>query len=571
MLTETFRDHGIIVPNNTTGEVDVPCPECSPKRKKKNDPCLSVNTEDATWFCHHCGWSGGLRRTEGGRIEPKPKVYARPKPPVDSKLTDKALQYLQSRGITQAVAERNNLSSQTVWMPQVGGEVSTICFPYYRNGELINAKYRDGKKNFRMEKGAERILYGLSDVDPDGTIIVEGEMDKLACEVAGWPNAISVPDGAPTPDTKNYASKFDFLDDQVASVNRWIIAVDGDAPGDRLAEELARSFGREKCLVVSCREGCMDANDDLLKHGPDALRETIAGAAPIPIEGVFTADDLRGEIENLYENGLEKGVSTGWPSLDGYYTVRPGEFTVVTGIPNSGKSNWLDALTVNLARDHGWNVAMFSPENQPLEDHMARVMEKYVSRPFHDGPTQRMDRDTVDIARRWVSEHFHWILPPDDAEWTIDAILGRAAQLVFQYGIRGLVIDPWNELEDLCPPNQTETQYISQSLKRIRQFGRRYGVHVWIVVHPTKLRKNERGDYPVPTLYDCGGSAHWRNKADNGICVWRDLSGEGGSQVDIHIQKIRFRQIGQLGMSSLQYQKVWGGYLDEQQPRSVAI
>jgi twinkle protein len=126
-------------------------------------------------------------------------------------------------------------------------------------------------------------------------------------------------------------------------------------------------------------------------------------------------------------------------------------------------------------------------------------------------------------------------------------------------------------MEHLCPSDQTETQYISQSLKRIRQFGRRHGVHVWIVVHPTKLRKNERGEYPVPTLYDCGGSAHWRNKADNGICIWRDLGGDAGPMVDVHIQKIRFRQIGRLGMSTLKYQPAWSGYEDPANPRAIAI
>lgn len=506
MLKESFAQYGIDVPNGRAGEIDVPCPECSPTRKKKKDPCLSVNTDEGTWFCHHCGWAGGLKRDDAGRIEPVPKVYSRPKPFRASELSEKAVRFLKGRGITPTVAHRNRLSTQTVFMPQCGEQVSTICFPYYRDGELVNAKYRDGRKHFRMEKGAERILFGLDDIDPTATIIVEGELDKLSCETAGWPNCVSVPDGAPTPDTKNYSNKFEFLDDpRVAAVELWVIAVDGDEPGKRLSEELCRRFGREKCRLVEWPEGCKDANEVLKNHGAEALSQVLAEAKPIPIEGVFTAEDLSGDIDKLYDDGLEKGVSTGWPCLDDYYTVRPGEFTVVTGIPNSGKSNWLDALTVNLARDHGWNFAMFSPENQPLSDHMARIIEKYVGRPFHDGPTQRMSRDTMDIARRWVSQHFRWILPSDDAEWTIDAVLERAAQLVYQYGIRGLVIDPWNEMEHLCPADQTETQYISQSLKRIRQFGRRYGVHVWIVVHPTKLRKNERGDYPVPTLYDCGG------------------------------------------------------------------
>ena len=565
-MLETFAEYGIDLPNTASGEHDTTCPECSPGRKKKSDRCLSVNADEGTWFCHHCGWSGALKQEKPDTPRrSKPKAYTRPKAAPTTDLAPEALKWMTNdRRIPEPVIRRNKVASGTVWMPQLEKEVSVIQFPYYRDGELINIKHRDGRKNFRMEKGAERILWGLDDIDPECTVIVEGEIDKLACEAAGWQACVSVPDGAPSPNTKNYSAKFDFLDadeDKLRSVKRWILAVDGDEPGERLKDELSRRFGREKCLTVEWPEGCKDANDVLIKHGGEDLAEVLSEAQPYPIEGAFTVMDVRDRVLRLYEHGWEKGVSTGWPQLDHYYTVRPGEFTVVTGIPNSGKSNWIDALTVNLAAHHGWRIAVFSPENQPLEDHMARIIEKWSGMPFHDGPNQRMDRGGLDSAMVWAHRHFTWILPDDDADWTIDVVLDRARQLVYRQGIRGLVIDPWNELEHMCPRDMTETQYISMSLKRIRQFGRRHGVHIWVVVHPQKLHKDKSGNYPVPTLYDCAGSAHWRNKADNGIAIWRDF-GAADKTVEIHVQKIRFRQIGKLGMARLTYQPVTESYQD---------
>ena len=106
----------------------------------------------------------------------------------------------------------------------------------------------------------------------------------------------------------------------------------------------------------------------------------------------------------------------------------------------------------------------------------------------------------------------------------------------------------------------TETEYVSQCLKRVRVFARSRGVHVWIVVHPAKLSRANDGKYPVPTLYDCSGSAHWRNKCDNGIVVWRDLSGSDKDEVQIHVQKIRFRQIGKRGMVRLYYEPACATY-----------
>lgn len=566
---KTFLDYGIDLPHNGVGEVYTICPQCSHTRKKKRAKCLSVNVDEQVWCCHHCGWAGtlkeGVRRTEIAWAKP---TYRKPAPErlPKSDLPAKVLEFFGKRGISEDVLIRNKIGYGSVYMPQVEDHVSAISFPYYRGGELVNIKWRDGKKNFRLETGAERIPFGLDDVANEQTWIwVEGEIDKLALEVAGFLNVVSVPTGAPTPESKDYSSKFDYLEncsDLISAAQHHIIAVDGDAPGRALEDELARRLGREKCRRVIWPEKCKDANEVLLSRGEMDLVLCISNAQPYPVKGVFEVLDLSDRIDNLYANGYEKGVTTGWAPLDELYTVRAGEFTVVTGIPNSGKSNFVDALHVNLAKQHGWRLAIFSPENQPLEDHMARIIEKYAMRPFNEGPTPRMSREELAQAKQWVNDHFSWILPDDDADWTIDSVLDAARALVFRKGIRGLVVDPWNELEHSRPANMSETEYVSACLKRIRQWGRKYGVHVWIVAHPQKLYKDKDGNYPVPTPYDISGSAHWRNKADNCLTIWRDFAATE-PQVEIHVQKIRFRQIGKIGMAPLGYSKVTATYYDQ--------
>ena len=172
-----------------------------------------------------------------------------------------------------------------------------------------------------------------------------------------------------------------------------------------------------------------------------------------------------------------------------------------------------------------------------------------------------MSQQTLSQGIEWASEHFSWILPDDDAEWTVDTVLEKAKALCFRRGTRGLVIDPWNELEHSVPAGESETLYISGALKRIRQFARRHGIHVWVVAHPAKLYREKDGGYPVPTLYDISGSANWRNKADNGICVWRDF-GDKTAPVEVHVQKVRFRQVGKIGMAPLVYQPSTATYRD---------
>lgn len=278
--------------------------------------------------------------------------------------------------------------------------------------------------------------------------------------------------------------------------------------------------------------------------------------------GIYTVDDLSEPIDDLYERGLPGGASTGWPALDWHYTVKRGLWTVVTGIPGMGKSAILDAILVNLAVLHGWRFCVCSPENQPLARHASQLMALWAGEPFGKGAVERMSVATKERAKKWLGEHFTFILP-DEADCTVDGILALASIVNKQREIQGLVIDPWNELEHRRPPQMNETEYVGQSLTRIRRYARSNDIHLWVVAHPTKLIKNQAGEYPVPTLYDISGSAHWRSKADMGLVVWRDVKTEHAA-TEIHVQKIRFREDGRLGMVKLYFDLVTGRFSETQ-------
>lgn len=558
---KTWSDYGISVNETAVGEYATTCPQCSPGRKKKGVKCLSVNVEKEVWYCNHCAWAGTLKsgaENKGDYKHWQKPQYKRPEYKPISDLPTKVVEWFASRGISEKVLVRNKVNYDSVYMPQEEDFVKAIRFPFFRKGECINIKSRDGKKNFRMETGAERIFYGLDDA-AETVIIVEGEIDKLSIEEAGYLNCWSVPDGAPSPKAKDYTSKFEFLEncEELETVKTFILAVDNDDPGKVLQAELARRLGKERCKLVTWPVGCKDANEVLVNHGMLALKNSIQAAAEFPIDGLFTAKDLYTSVCSYYENGYARGESTGWPGLDEFYTVKPGEFTVVSGMPSCGKSEFLDALLLNLTTI-GWKFAIFSPENYPLERHIAKLSEKITGKPFFNRYGKRMSYDEMVEAQGMLNKHFTFMVPPED-QLSLDGILALARTVAMRKGVNGIVIDPWNEIDHSRDKGMSETEYIHHALGKFRRFAREFNLHLWIVAHPTKMRKDEKGQYPVPTLYDINGSAAWRNKADNGFVVHRDVASES-DEVYIHVQKIKFKDVGKIGKTTLHYDYVTGRY-----------
>jgi twinkle protein len=266
---------------------------------------------------------------------------------------------------------------------------------------------------------------------------------------------------------------------------------------------------------------------------------------------IISPRDLLLPVSELYTAKLTRGYGTGWDGVDFHFTVKPGEFTVITGMPSHGKSEWLDALCTNLAINHNFRIPIFSPENHPLAQHLAKILEKVSGKPFHG--EGRMSHDEMIDALGAIEKNFAFI-QTSETEFTPSHIADQAAD--FLNGTltmpKAMIIDPWNEMDHYRPSGLSETEYISRILTELRRFAREFKTHLFLVAHPMKMQKDKDGNYPVPRPYDISGSAHWYNKADNCITVWRDVV-NAPENVELHIQKVRFKSTGKPGIVHLTY------------------
>jgi twinkle protein len=456
----------------------------------------------------------------------------------------------KTRHISNDTLLRLGVSEAVEWMPKANKEIKTICFNYIRGGELVNIKFRGKNKDFKLTKDAELIFYNLDALEGDKTaVIVEGEIDSLSMHEAGVFNSVSVPNGA-----SKGSQKLEYLDnciDYFIDKTKIILATDADDAGFALREELARRLGKERCYRVSYPEDCKDANEVLVKHGKEALKQMVENATVWPIEGLIAMDDIYEDVCNYYENGYPDGIKVGIDGFDDYLQLLPGQLTTITGIPGSGKSEFTDYLMCMTAKNHKWPWGVCSFENQPVAFHVTKLIEKMAGKAFgfRKDHFNRVNTDEFQYAVGLIDLYFHFI-NINQVELTINGLLDKATELVMRKGIKGLLIDPWNYIEHKIPKGYTETQYISECLTQIKTFAVKTGVHVFLIAHPTKLRKLNNGKYEVPTLYNISGSAHFFNKTDNGVTVWRDFE---NNTVDVHVQKVRYSWLGKVGFCSFSY------------------
>jgi len=409
-----------------------------------------------------------------------------------------------------------------------------------------------------------KTLLGLKKLHPNATSIVlcQRGRDLKILDKLGVEDVLALPNEGIPPDSSEYdrdPDKFWYLADVADKIKNWnkiVFVFDDTAQGLSLRQELARRMGMGKCYTATLSRGTVEKT--LSGLGGDELCADIKEAKPLPIFGLYELDDFEKELFAYFDSGMAAGVGTGWPNVDKLYTVMPGQLTVVTGIPNSGKSEWVDALTLNLALNHGWKFAAFSPENGK-EAHATKLIEKRVEMSADPKSKERMTFDTFYNGSLWVRKHYSFIESTDEMP-TLDWILERAADAALRNGIKGLIIDPWNRIEKKMDGFRAETDYVAAALPKILRFLINYGVHGWLVVHPKQQEKDRKtGKIPAPSLYDMAGSAHFVNMADNGIVIHRSDSIDDTTEV--HVKKVRFKHIGRRGDTKLSYNLTTGRYV----------
>lgn len=572
-----FANYQVDIRHRTSGVIKTICNQCLPTRHNKRDRSLRVNIDTGHCHCYHCGADfyvpddteerekaerQAARKRRAAAVVPQ--HFQRPvfdaSKTTFSDATERWL--VETRCIPQSVIAELRITEQEEFMPQFGAKERCVCFNYFEGGQLVNTKFRSGKKHFKMVQGAELIPYNIDSlIGQTSCIIHEGELDAASSIAAGFKGVISVPAGA----NSNLSWLDRFMETHFEDLEEIIIAVDTDSAGIRLRDELVNRLGAERCRVVAYGPDCKDANEHLVKYGLESLRIAIEQAVEVPLEGIFTAADLHGDLRALFDNGFGPGAETGWEEMDKICTYERRRNIIVTGTPGAGKSEWVDELVLRLCLRHQWKIGFFSPENIPIVYHLRKLIEKLTGHRFQNGCG--MTEGLLARSEEFLAENVSHISLKGNA--TPDRVLAKARELVVRRGCRIFVFDPLNRFDHEPAPGQTETQYISNLLNKFTEFATQYNCLLILVAHPRKMNRNPTtGATPRVEMYDINGSADFYNKADYGIVVERDK--EIGI-TRVYVDKVKFKHLGVGGVATFVYDPVNGRYLPCEESHDPAV
>jgi len=221
--------------------------------------------------------------------------------------------------------------------------------------------------------------------------------------------------------------------------------------------------------------------------------------------------------------------STGFPQLDRYWQLYPGQFTVVTGKAGSGKSTFLFNVLMQMAVNDGHCAAIWVPEN-----------EGHIREAFTD--LWQLDKPGLQYFLQnqlWLQSSRSRFFA--DEPMDIVTLLQRIGDNVKRRNIDVVLLDPFNEMESCKPREQLEAEYIGDLLRLVKNFARTFRVAIIMVAHPTKLPADENR---MPTEYDISGSANWANKADHLLVLGRHPDRPVAKVI---VRKVRERKAGRLG------------------------
>jgi len=539
----------------TSGKEKLRCPACDSQRSDKKDKSLQVDHNEGYGKCHYCE---ALTFRES--TTKRNKKYTELEAPTGISYSEGLLKWAkEERGLDKETLEALYVTEEKHYQPAKGKDMNCITFNYYEGSSLVNKKFRSAAKDFSAVKGGKPILYNINaTIGAKELWIVEGEFDVLALYQQGIKNVVSLPNGANDSD-EYWANSEKYIKD----IGSFVIATDNDEKGIEIRERIAQRLGRWRCKFVEWKN--KDANDDLLSGD---LETSIQSIQEFPVGGTHSVGDLFSNLLDLHKNGLPETISPQkecFGELPKVFSVMRGHLVTVTGIPSHGKSSFTDWYLLNLVQEQKMKMSIFSPEHSPMELHLSKFAQLALGKSFFGH-----DRATVQDLHRfkeWANEKLYFTSAEDGEFPTWSWLFDKFKEQIYAFGIDIFIIDAFNKV--LMDKGEEGKAAIDSVLTRLTLFAQMHNCIIFLVAHPTKMKKDANGRYEIPSLYDVSGSADFRNQTHDGFSIYRYFPDQEQEGYNVFMNlKTKFDFQGKIGSTvNFEYDLRSGRYFAMGKPR----
>ena len=476
------------------------CPYCNERSSNKK---FAINSKSGQFQCFRasCGAKGNILTLAkdfdidlgneaneyygiGSRRHYK---YTKLTEPIESK--DDAIEYMKSRGISEAVCRRYQITSD---------KEGHIIFPFIdHNSNVQFIKYRnphpeEGQSKEWSERDRRAILFGMyqCNLNNKTLIITEGQIDSLSVAEAGFENAVSVPTGALG------FTWVPFCWDWMQNFNKIIVFGDHEREQITLFKEIAARWESKVWHVrIEDYKDCKDANEILQKYGAGQIKYCINNAVQLPIQEVI---DLA-SVEDINPYDIPK-VATGIKQVDDLLCggLPLGQMILLTGKAGDGKSTLASQILVS-ALEQGHKVFAYSGE---LPNYVFKGWINFQAAGANNvercqgkwGTYYQLLPGIKDAIAPWYRNRF-WVYDSKvqvDPEEDPEGLVKKTEKVIQQYGVDVILLDNLMTGLDM-EKNMGADKYERQSLfvKMLIRLALQYNVLIVLVAHKRKTYGND--------------------------------------------------------------------------------
>lgn len=492
------------------------CPYCNGGHNK-DEWTFAINLDRFIFKCLRasCGKQGHfveLCRDFDFRLEQDTARVFRKLPQKKPESKSAAVRYLESRGISEQITRRYNITTQN-------GHDNVLVFPFYdETNELVSVKYR--KTDFKrgidknkewFEKDTMPVLFGMNHCHNFNKplVITEGQIDSLSLAEAGIENAVSVPTGA------NGFTWFAYCYTWLSQFKEIIVFGDNEHGSITLIDGITARVPNEmtvKCVRNRDYLGEKDANDILRKFGAKALRFCVEHAE---IPSMSNVKDLA-DVKSVDLSKMDK-IRTGIVELDRCIRgMAMGQLVILTGKRGEGKSTFMSQIVAE-ALDQQRNVFVYSGELR--DDHFKRWLDTQLAGEHNvnrtddefNEPVYTPKNDALEKINNWyrgrafIYDNNSLI---DGTEF--ESLPETIEKAIKKYNVQLVCVD--NLMTAMETVSEQTNLFLAQSnfVGKLKAIAMKYSVVVILVAHPKKANANEFQDDNDLVA----GSSDITNKAD---------------------------------------------------------